>query len=1154
MKPASFAMLIGNAYAARCLVLGQVLLAATVFAQPRHHGSLSFSLSDRTSRLATQDSTGSYALPDSFLIPGSEQVFLDSLRLHAVTDYDLDYLSGTLKLSVLPRSGRTLDITYRVFPFGLRTDYFHRVPVLVAPAADSAVAGDGRGGRVVPVVRGQLFPASRLRKSGSIVRGVSVGSNQNLQVDSGLRLQISGKLTRDVEVVASLTDQNTPIQPEGNTQTLQEIDKVFVQVKSPKLLATLGDFTLNLAGGRFTSYERKLEGVMAQGNFDRAAFKVSAAVSRGQFQTNQFLGQEGNQGPYQLTGANGNINILVLAGTEKVWIDGERMTRGENHDYTIEYGNGQITFTRNRLITQDLRITVDFQYSDESFQRNYLAAQGETRLVNDKVTLRTTFIRESDDTSNPLSARLTGAALDALEAAGDSLALVRGDTLVAAGQGNYTKDSTGVFVFVGQGRGDYRVSFSFFGPGKGAYRNLGLGRFEFVGENQGDYRPFLLLPSAQKHDMFGVSMAVAPTSSLKISSELALSNFDRNLSSPRDDGDNSGAAYQLQMELKPEKLRIGKMALGQFDFSGRLRHKAATFRDIDRSTIAEFGRRWNLTQASSNTSEDILEMQANYLPAAGITFRGGIGRLQRSAAFRANRFDVTASVEKAGGLQLRHFLEFIDRRDRKLGETSQWLRQRGHAEVDWGLIKPLFDFEGEIRKDARSDTSRTGFRFESYTGGAAVQPWKSLSASARFNVRDDKNRSAGKFVPHSISRTQSYALGLKNWHTLSLDASYVHRQRNFTDPTFQDTRSDLADIGLGIRPPSGWLRGNINYQISNTQIARQEEVFVRVNEGEGNFKFNEALKEFEPDPFGDFVRRLFATNQFVPVVELRLRTDLRLRPAKLFTGRGKLRRTQPWLARLLRPVSTESFLRIDERSREKDVARIYLLQPSAFQQDSTTIFGRVEIRQDVYLWQNSRKLSFRYRYRNRMELNNQFVGGGQDRDVREQQLRGLYQFSPQVSTQFELTLSAQDRAFQSTLREDRKVRSRQALIDFVWRPRRAWEIASKSTFSFNKDVAQAPETRATLVSFAPRATYSFSQKGRLRAEIDWTHVSVAPKSRLIPFELTNGRRAGASFRWNLGFEYTVSQYIRTTVSYFGRSDPDRPTTQHVAKVEMRAFF
>ena len=37
-----------------------------------------------------------------------------------------------------------------------------------------------------------------------------------------------GNLARmeDVEVVAALTDQSTPLQPEGTTQNLQEIDKL----------------------------------------------------------------------------------------------------------------------------------------------------------------------------------------------------------------------------------------------------------------------------------------------------------------------------------------------------------------------------------------------------------------------------------------------------------------------------------------------------------------------------------------------------------------------------------------------------------------------------------------------------------------------------------------------------------------------------------------------------------------------------------------------------------------------------------------------------------------------------------------------------------------------------------------------------------------
>ena len=86
-------------------------------------------------------------------------------------------------------------------------------------------------------------------------------------------------------------------------------------------------------------------------------------------------GEEGKQGPYQLRGERGETEIIVLAGTERVWIDGEIMTRGEENDYVIEYGSGQVTFTRNRLVTGDSRIEIDFEYSNLRFQRNLYSAR-----------------------------------------------------------------------------------------------------------------------------------------------------------------------------------------------------------------------------------------------------------------------------------------------------------------------------------------------------------------------------------------------------------------------------------------------------------------------------------------------------------------------------------------------------------------------------------------------------------------------------------------------------------------------------------------------------------------------------------------------------------------------------------------------------------
>jgi len=1104
-------------------------------------------LSHRYSAVSTgRDSV--ITLPQRFLIPASVKVFVDSIRLDSATDFRILAVEGQIRLSRPPDSGLVVLVLYRSLP--LRLDpVMRRWTASDSLSRKSAPADSQAAGRaVVPEIREDDF-SEDLQKSGSIFRGVSLGTDQGMRLQSGLRLQVSGRIAPNVDVVASLTDQNTPIQPEGNTQTLQEIDKVFITLKAPRLHATLGDFMFDAPGSEFANYSRKLQGATGTAEAGFGSVTVFGAASKGDFTTNHFNGQEGNQGPYQLTGSQGQREIIVLAGTEKVWIDGEAMTRGEDNDYTIEYGTGQITFTRRRLVTTESRITVDFEFSDMKFQKAIYGAVGEGRFWKDRLRFRTSLVSESDDKENPLDVPLTDETRVLLGNAGDDpdSAVAPGAHPVGAGQGSYIRtDSLGqiVYQYMGKDRGDYAVHFSFVGQGRGDYSFQGYDIYRYEAPGRGAYLPVIYLPLATSHQVADVQTSLDLTRGFSIDGEVGISRFDPNTYSGKDDDDNTGRATKGQVRMEKKPVHFFRKSLGEFGFTALVKNVGDAFRPLGRTSEVEHGRKWG-TSEGTVWGEKLSEMRGSYSPFKSFSLDGEYGSFKKGQ-LRSERaqFSTVFGNPRLPAFQYR--AELIRTRSGP-GLRGDWLRQDGSLEGRWKGLRPSLSYEGEHRKNQSPDSAGTGFRFDEWAGKLGFER-KAVRLEMQETFRNDRVYARNRLEKYSIARTDRIQMDLRSGSALTAGLMFTHRLRDYSDPKTGDQKTDLAEAKFDVTPWNRFLDLGLNYRFSSTQVSEMARDTIRIGAGLGNYRFDGTLGEFVPDPDGDVLFRTIQTGRFMPVNDLESEIDARLDASRIWRKAKGLRGA-------LGGFQSRSLFRIERRDRERAFGSV---NAKAFRphwgRDSTTVMGLFAFTQDLEYTTLGGGFNLRLRFRNDDSENRQLVQEGLLRRVRGRNLRVKANPSRLFGTLLELESQRETKQYFDRLRSDRDIRLQTASVELSVRPRQDIELALKTKARSAVDAEPDPDTRATSVFFLPRFTISLKTRGQLRAELETGSVKAEPAGRTLPYEMLAGDQPGRTVRVNALLSYRVTGHVTATLSYRARREPWREKTFHSGEVEMRAFF
>ncbi|MEX0680161.1 MAG: hypothetical protein WD097_02175 [Balneolales bacterium] len=1128
-------------------------------------------------RLAVSEQDSVVSL-DPWIIPETFQVRGDTIILPP-KNWTLYPVKGEWSWDVQPQSRLMFDslfFRYEVRPVNLPVSVYERELIRIDTLDGDVETDDTVQITRRPLRQDELFGDTQLQRNGNLRRGIVVGSHQDFTMESGLRLDISGHITDDIEVVASLTDRSTPIQPDGTTQTLREFDQVYIRMQHELGMLQMGDVDVKLDQSRFAVINRRMQGVNIQTGFKQYGdYLGAAAVIRGQYREMRFNGEDGVQGPYRLTGAENEQFIIVLAGSERVYINGQLMVRGEENDYVIDYGLGEVTFTSNRIITDHSRIIVDFQYMKDAYTRTLLAAEAEeVNMLNGRVTVGASAIREADNVNLSTQYFLSESERDVLSSAGDDskLAVVSGADSVGFRRDAdfllYSKTDTlyqevryEIFEHIpGDSSSVYRVVFSRVPDGEGDYRRVGRAAngilYEWAGPGMGNYMPERRLSRPVEQNMIALRSRVRATSHLDFFSEWSGSYFDRNRLSPVDDHNNEDMSFLIGMELKPFETRLGTI---RFDAKGR--YEGEHFAYFDRVREVEFNRRWNLSHVAES-DEKRIESEAGWLPTNQSSLHIAAGILEHNE-FDGIRGDARLISTEEGLPHVEYFLERVESDDRRIDEQGSWWRQQGRVDYDismsTGSLQPELEFEKEnrLQKNSNSDSLTTNsFRFFEVGPGLYYQISDAFRVGSSVRYRKDSGVIDGEFTDESYGITQRYVFDYRRDDLFQTKNLAGLRQRRFEeifrlDQQRLDSRGILLRSVTDYRPWDRFVETHFLYDANTERQPLIQEAFIDIGPGMGQYIWIDSnedgvqqVDEFFPEQSpneGIFIKHLVPSDELFSVIALRARWRTTVDPSRLIDSYDA---QYSELLDFLSGLRWQSVIDIQEENSTDQVEDIYLLRLHKFRDDSLTISGRFHIEQDVEFFRNRTRYEFRLTA-DRMLSQNRRTSGVERQKIENIIIRGGGRLTGRYRVSASMTLGRNTNISEGFTSRNFLIYNRafSPRLDIRWYQSVQSGVGMSYLRRDDRFPANSSVVRGVTMHTDTRITLGRKILSTLRVEHRSFELSGGPSTSIGEFELTDGAGLGNTWSWSLQADYRISTFLRAGMQYDGRTLTNRPLIQ-----------
>tara|TARA_B100001109_G_scaffold254572_1_gene254611 strand:- start:16521 stop:19928 length:3408 start_codon:yes stop_codon:yes gene_type:complete len=1108
-------------------------------------------------------------IPNSEILTLNERIVSDSL-------YQIDYVNSTVQFHEI-LIGKKIRFSYRVFPIKFTQSYAHKSMQQIEQSDpgkyDYFTIKDDNESL-------DIFSVSGLNKNGSISRGVNFGNNQDLAVNSNLDLQLSGKISDDISIQAAISDNNLPIQPEGNTQQLQEFDRVFIRLFDDNSSLIAGDFLLQRPEGYFMNLNKKVQGggfntriVTKQelNELDNGTLKTSinAAISRGKFARNIIPGEEGNQGPYQLKGEDNESFIIVLSGTEKVYVNGKLMIRGQDNDYVIDYNTSELTFTPRQLISKDMRIVVEFQYSERNYSRSVIFS--DNTYQKEKLKVNFNVYSEQDHRNQPLQQELSDEEKRVLAEVGDSLnqAVVSGiDTIeFSADQVMYRATDTLGFqnVLVYSKNPDsaiYRARFSNVGQGNGNYEQIrsdANGRvFQWIapvnGVPQGSYEPVIALITPKKRQMVTLGGEYTWTKFSQLKVEGAFTNNDVNTFSAKDQADNQ--SYGFRIDAKHSEV-INSDSASNTLWNSKLfyEQRGADFQFIERYRGVEFDRDWNIRNLNLYGDEYLVKAQTgiskkgNYLNYVFGSFTKGEDYQGVSNGFDGRFKKRGFSVQSKGSyltvdaINNSEFLRHYTTINQKVGSFNVGL----YTEQE----RILF-FQRDTDTLQASSFDRSIWKVYLEKGDSTSQDFYRLSYSEIYDYfpQDEELDYALK------GENFDFEFRMANNVRSRLNGKVTYRKllvKNNEITSRDEENTLLGQLDYNLKALKGFISSNTFYQIGSGFENQREFSFLEVNDGQGTHLWNDynqngvqELNEFEVAGENNrfqasYIKVYTPTNEFIRVFSNQFNQVLFLKPNAILNNSVK------W-QKLLARFSNKTTYRAERKTQnEADIYNPFNTNLT----DSTLISVSSSFANTFYYNRLSAKFNVEYFFLDN-KSKNLLTNGFESRQLLQHELRARYNLNRIYSIENSVEYSESVTASEFFSNRNFLIAKEGVSPKLVYQPSVKFRLST--TFNYNQRENLQGEEKAFSRSGTVDLQYNQAGKGSFSMSLSYIQIDFnAEGNSSLAFEMLDGLNNGNNFTWGVLWQRNLSSYLQLNLNYNGRKSEDLRTI-HTGGMQVRAFF